>query len=65
MVVFAQHKVRSDIARRPRVEQGRRVGTEFIEQVGERLRSIASKGALTTSPEYSEGRDGGLRSPTQ
>jgi hypothetical protein len=33
--VLAQHKVRSEIVRRPRVEQGRRVGTEFIEQVGE------------------------------
>ena len=33
--MLAQHKVRSEIARRPRIEQGRRVGTEFVEQVGE------------------------------
>ena len=35
VVVLAEHKVRSEIARRPRVEEGRCVGTEFIEQVGE------------------------------
>ena len=35
VVVLAQHQVRSEIARRPRVEEGRCVGTEFIEQVGE------------------------------
>ena len=35
VVVLAQHQVRSEIARRPRVEQGRRVGTELVEQVGE------------------------------
>ena len=35
VVVLAQHEVRSEIARRPRVEEGRCVGTEFIEQVGE------------------------------
>gem|GEM_PF-6002034 len=33
--MLAEHKVRSEIARRPRVEEGRCVGTEFIEQVGE------------------------------
>ena len=35
VVVLTEHKVRSEIARRPRVEEGRCVGTEFIEQVGE------------------------------
>jgi hypothetical protein len=62
--VLAQHKVRSDIAVVHGSSGVGASGHEFIEQVGERLRSIASKGALTTSPEYSEGRDGGLRSPT-
>ena len=37
VVVLAQHKVRSEIARRPRIEQCRCVGTEFIEQVGEQF----------------------------
>ena len=37
VVVLAQHEVRSEIARRPRVEEGRCVGTEFIEQVGEQF----------------------------
>ena len=35
VVVLAEHKVRSEIARRPRVQEGRCVGPEFIEQVGE------------------------------
>jgi len=30
-------RVRSEIARRPRVEEGRCVGTEFIEQIGEQF----------------------------
>ena len=34
-VVLPEHKVRSQIARRPRVQEGRRIGTEFIEEVGE------------------------------
>jgi hypothetical protein len=29
--------VRNEITRRPRLEEGRRVATEFIEQVGELL----------------------------
>ena len=37
VVVLAQYEVRSEIAGRPRVEQGRCVGTEFVEQVGELL----------------------------
>ena len=37
VVVLAQHEVRSEITRRPRVEQGRCVGTKFIEQVGEQF----------------------------
>ena len=36
-VVLAKHQVRYEITRRPRLEEGRRVGTEFIEQVGELL----------------------------
>jgi hypothetical protein len=35
VVLLAKHQVRSEITRRPRLEEGRRVGTEFIEQVGE------------------------------
>jgi hypothetical protein len=35
VIAFAQHQVRSEIARRPRLEEGRGVGAEFIEQVGE------------------------------
>ena len=35
VVVLAQHEVRSQITRRPRVEEGRRISTEFVEQVGE------------------------------
>ena len=35
--MLAQYEVRSEIARRPRVEQGRCVGTEFVEQVGEQF----------------------------
>ena len=35
VVVLAEDEVRSEIARRPRLEEGRCVGTEFVEQVGE------------------------------
>src|SRR5664279_850575 len=38
-VVLAQHQVRNEITRRPRLAEGRRVGGEFIEQVGE-LRTL-------------------------
>ena len=52
VVMLAQHQVRSEIARRPRVEQGRRVGTEFVEQVGELFSLDGVEGALAMSPEY-------------
>lgn len=35
VVAFAEHQVGSEIARRPRLEEGRCIGAEFIEQVGE------------------------------
>lgn len=36
-VVLAKHQVRNKVARRPRREEGWRISTEFIEQVGESL----------------------------
>ena len=36
-VVLPKHQVRHEITRRPRLEERRRVGTKFIEQVGELL----------------------------
>jgi len=35
--VLAKHQVRNKVARRPRREEGWRISTEFIEQVGESL----------------------------
>jgi hypothetical protein len=35
VVVFAQDQVRGDIAGRPRLQQRRRLRTEFVEQVAE------------------------------
>ena len=35
--MLAKHQVRYEITRRPRLEECRRVGTKFIEQVGELL----------------------------
>ena len=53
--MLAQYQVRGEIVRRPRVEEGRWVGTEFIEQVGELFRSLASNsGSSAMSPECSE-----------
>ena len=35
--MLAKHQVRYEITRRPRLEGCRRVGTKFIEQIGELL----------------------------
>ena len=37
VVVLTQHEVRREVAGRPRFEQGRRVGTEFDEEIAQLL----------------------------